>query len=91
MRVACVFVTHLRAKVELLRQPHLKTTSAVIVGRDRGHSVVLDTLPKSSGAVVGMTVEEALSHRAYTMVIEADEPYYRNAFGEVLGLSLIHI
>ena len=85
MRVACVFVTHLRAKVELLRQPHLKTTSAVIVGRDRGRAVVLDTLPTPSGAAVGITVEEVLSHQADTMVIEADEPYYRKAFGEVLA------
>ena len=85
MRVACVFVTHLRAKVELLRQPRLETTSAVIVGRDRGRSVVLDALPISSGVVAGMTVEEALSHRTDAVVIEADEPHYRKEFGEVLA------
>ena len=31
LRVACVLATHLRAKVELRRQPHLKETTAVIV------------------------------------------------------------
>ena len=84
MRVACVLITHLRAKVELHRQPGLKATPAVVVGHERGRTVVLDTLPKSPGALEGMTVEEALSHRADTVVVEADGPAYRRVFREVL-------
>ena len=36
MRVACVLVTHLRAKAEMLRHPHLKDSPVLIV--DRGPS-----------------------------------------------------
>ena len=36
MRVACVLVTHLRAKVEMYRHSHLKDMPVVIV--DRGTS-----------------------------------------------------
>ncbi len=85
MRVACVLVTHLRAKVELHRQPRLKATPAIVVGQERGRIVVLDTLPKLPGALEGMTVEEALSHRADTVVVEADGPAYRRVFRDVLA------
>ena len=33
MRVACVLVAHMRAKVELARQPHLKDRPALIIDR----------------------------------------------------------
>ena len=36
MKIACVLVTHLRAKVEMRRQPHLKDQPAVITSRCRG-------------------------------------------------------
>ena len=41
MRVACVLVTHLRARVEMYRHPHLKDAPVVIV--DRGTS---DGMPR---------------------------------------------
>ena len=85
MRIACVLITHLRAKVELLRQPRLEAAPAVVVGRERGRAVVLDTLPRTSGALTGMTVEEALSHRADATVVKADEPTYHKAFSDVLA------
>ena len=85
MRIGCVLITHLRAKVELLRQPRLKTAPAIVVGRERGRSVVLDTLPPAPGTLAGMTVEEALSHRTDIVAIEADEPSYRKAFIDVLA------
>ena len=85
MRVACVLVTHLRAKVELLRRPHLRDTPAVIAGRERGRATVLDALPGASGAATGMTLEEALSLRPGTAVVEADEPAYRRVFRQALS------
>lgn len=85
MRVGCVLITHLRSKVELLRQPRLEAVPAVIVSRERGRAIVLDTLPAASSALVGMRVEEALSHRADAVVVEADEPAYRAAFLEALA------
>ena len=85
MRVACVLVTHLRAKVELLRRPHLRDAPAVVVGRNRGRTTVLDTLPGATGAASGMTLEEALSLQPETAVVEADEAVYRRVFHQMLS------
>ena len=76
MRVPCVLVTHLRAKVELQRQPHLKETTAVIVDRSKGRPLVVDTFPAVVGVSPGMTQEQALSHQPGTIVLETDEPSY---------------
>ncbi len=84
MRVACVLVTHLRAKIELRRQPHLDGKPAVIVDRAGGRPVVVDFSPAAAGVTAGMTLEQALSHNADTVVIEADEPAYRKVFRRML-------
>ena len=77
MRVACVLVTHLRAKVEMGRQPHLKDRAALVV----------DHFPAAAGVAAGMTLEQALSRNADSPVLEADEAAYRRVFHQVL-LSL---
>ena len=84
MRVACVLVTHLRARIELRRQPHLDGRPAVIVDRAGGRPVVVDFLPATVGVAAGMTLEQALSRHAEAAVIEADEPAYRKAFHRML-------
>ena len=87
MRVACVLATRLRAKVEMYRHPHLRNMPVVIV--DRGNSgtrpLVVDRFPKASGVRPGMTLEEAVSHHANAVVLDADEPYYRRVFGQMLS------
>ena len=87
MRVACVLVTHLRAKVEMYRHPHLKDTPIVIV--DRGTSgarpMVVDRFPKAAGVRAGMTLEQAVSRDSNAVVLDADEPYYRRVFAQMLS------
>ena len=87
MRVACVLVSHLRAKVELSRQPHLKDSPVLIVDRQspRSRPVVVDCLRSASWATAGMTLERALSLHVNAVVLEADEPHYRRVFGQVLA------
>ena len=86
MRVACVLVTHLRAKVEMSRQSHLKTTPVLIVHRDasRARPLVVDRFPGASEVVAGMTLEQAVSRHANAVVLDADEPHYRRVFDQVL-------
>ena len=87
MRVACVLVTHLRAKVEMYRHPHLKDMPVVIV--DRGTSgtrpLVVDHFPKTTGVRAGMTLEQAISRHSNAVVLDADEPYYRRTFAQMLS------
>jgi nucleotidyltransferase/DNA polymerase involved in DNA repair len=84
MKIACVLITHLRAKCELRRQPELAAAPAVIVDRSAGGSRVIDAFPAATGVTAGMALEEALSHNADTVVIEANEPAYRRVFQQVL-------
>ena len=83
MRVACVLITHLRAKVELQRQPHLGNRPVVIADRSR-RALVADRFPGCVGVTAGMPLEEALSRNAGAVVLEADEPSYQRAFRCVL-------
>ena len=83
MRVACVLITHLRAKVELQRQPHLGNRPVVIADRSR-RVLVADRFPACAGVIVGMPLEEALSRNAGAVVLEADEPSYQRVFRRVL-------
>lgn len=80
MKIAYVLVTHLRAKVEMRRQPHLKDRPAVIVGRCRGRPVIVNCFPAASGVAAGMTPEQALSQHPDGIVLEADEAAYRRTF-----------
>ena len=87
MRVACALVTHLRAKVEMCRHPHLEDSPVLIVDRDpsRTRPVVVDRFRSVSGVVAGMTLEQALSRHANAVVLDADQPHYRRVFGQVLA------
>ena len=84
MRVACVLVTHLRAKVEMQRQPHLRDRASLIIDRSRSRPLVIDHFPAASGVVAGMTLEQALSRQAEGIVLEADEAAYRRVFHRML-------
>ena len=85
MKVACLLITHLRAKVEMRRHPDLKSTPAFIVERSVGRAQVVDSTPSASCVAPGMTLEEALSIQPEALVLEADEPYYRRVFAQVLA------
>ena len=86
MKLACVLITHLRAKVELIRHPHLRDKPAVIVDRSRGRPMVVDHFPAAPGVRAGMTLEQALSRHADTVVLEVDEPSYRRVFHGMLAV-----
>ena len=84
MKIACVLITHLRAKVEMRRQPHLKDRAVLIVDRSRGRPLVIDHFPAASRAVAGMTLEQALSRQTDGALLEADEAAYRRVFHRAL-------
>ena len=144
MRVACVLITHLRAKAEMrrrgeergerreerengkgeerggrreerektfgashseefrsgaqLREPAAQAVasaremrsqqpSTLIVERGGvggGAPVVVDYFPGTVGVKAGMRLEQAVSYLTETVVLNADESYYRQVFGEVI-------
>ena len=88
MRIACVLITHLRAKAELRRHAHLKDNSPIaVVDRTSGKPLVVDT---SAGASVraGTTLEQAMSSHNGLIILDTDEPYYRRVFEDVIEALL---
>ena len=85
MRIACVLITHLRAKVEMRRRPDLSGKPAIIVVRGRRSPVVVDHSPAASRVSIGMSPEQALSQQADTLILEADESSYRSVFNRILA------
>ena len=79
-----MLVTHLGARVEMRRHPRLKDRPAVIIDRSLGKPLVADRFPAASGARAGMTMEEAMSRHAGSVVLEADGPAYRSVFHRML-------
>ncbi|MCE2527412.1 MAG: hypothetical protein J4G00_07760 [Actinomycetia bacterium] len=90
MRVACLLISHLRAKSEMHRHARLEDQPAVIVDRSGSTPLVVDRTSQAFGVRVGMTLEQAISHHADSIVLEADEPYYQQVFDDVLG-SLVNV
>ena len=84
MKIACLLITHFRAKLELRQCPDLKDRPAVIVECSGGKSRVLDSTPPATGVLPGIPLEQALSIYPYALVLEADEPHYRRVFNRVL-------
>ena len=59
MRIACVLITHLRAKAELRRHAHLRDSQIAVVDRASGKPLVVDSSAGAS-ARAGMTLEQAM-------------------------------
>ena len=85
MKVACVLVTHMRAKVEMRCNPRLRDRPAIIVERSGRRPVVVDHFPACRGVAAGMTLEQAMSRQADAVVLEADEQSYRRVFSRMLA------
>ena len=84
MKVACLHITHLQARVEMRRHPGLKSSPAIIVDRSRSGARVVDATPSATRVFPHMTLEEALSIQPDATVVEADESHYRKVFTQVL-------
>ena len=83
--MACVLITHLRAKAEMQRRPHLKDQAALIVGWGKPGAVVVDHFPAAALVSPGIPLEQGLSRQAGAVVLDADEAHYRRVFRQVLS------
>jgi DNA polymerase IV len=84
MKIACVLITHLPIKAELRRHPELQNKPVIIAQELGSRRVVLDWSPQARGVAQGMPLQEALSLSKDSTLLEADEPYYQEAFSEIL-------
>ena len=84
MIVACVLITHFRAKAELIRRPELEGRAFVVSDRTRPGSLVIDYSPAARGVLAGMTLQRAVSTVSDLTVLDADGPYYEVLFERLL-------
>ena len=84
MKIACLLITHLRAKAEMQRHPNLVNTPAIIVERSEGKARVVDATRCTMGVSQGMTLKEALSISPEALVLDADESHYNKVFSQIL-------
>ena len=82
--VACVLITHLRAKTELHTRPDLDGRAFAIVDRTRLGVPVVDRSPLAVGILPGMTLQQAVSVRSDLTLLDAYEPRYRAMFERLL-------
>ena len=82
--IACLLISHFRARVELARRAELWGLAGVIVDRSGNRPVVVDCLPAASEVEVGMTLERALGLQPEAVVLESDEPHYAREFERLL-------
>ena len=85
MKVACVLITHLPVKSELVRRPELARRPVIITETAGSKQRVLDSSPEARGVVAGMSLQEALSRCKEAVLVEADAPHYREAFDGLLS------
>ena len=84
MSIACVLVTHLPLRIELLRQPDLRGKAALVVEQSGTQKVVIDQSSAAHDSVVGMSLEQALARCPHAALIEADTPLYRERWSSIL-------
>ena len=84
MPVACVLVTHLPLKIELLRRPVLKDKAVLVIEQSGTQKTVIDRSPLAHDTEVGMSLEKALSLCPYATLMEADTSLYREKWSRIL-------
>jgi DNA polymerase-4/protein ImuB len=84
MSIACVLVTHLPLKAELLRQPTLSGRAVLVVGGAGGQKLVIDRSREARDTVAGMALDQALARCPSATLVEADMPAYRETWERVL-------
>ncbi len=81
--IACVLVTHLPVKAEVRRYPYLRGKPVVITESFGSRDLVLDSSPEARGVGSGMPLQEALSCCKDAVLLQADTPYYNDAFDKL--------
>ncbi len=80
MKIACVFIPHLRVQLEWQKEPRQKGKPTLIF--DGCHKVVVEAFPGS--IPVGTPIEEAVSRLGHAILVEAREADYQAAFDSLL-------
>lgn len=86
MKIACILITHIRAKAELRRRERLRGKPFAVIDRAANamRPPVIDSSPEASGVAAGMTLSQALSVHNDLIVLDSDNPYYNAVFDDAV-------
>ena len=84
MNIACVLITHLPIKAELIRHPELLEMPVIVTQELGAKRLVLDYSRQVRRISVGMPLQEAMSVCQDATLLAADETYYQATFDEIL-------
>lgn len=84
MRILCVLMPHFSLMCEVRRNPALKDCPALVTRASGSQKLVLDWSPGLEGLQRDMHVQQALAHHGEVELVQADIPYYRAVFSELL-------
>ena len=85
MKVACVLVTHLPMKAELMRRPDLRDRPVIVTEGPDSKEVVLDSSPEAKGVVPGMPLQEAMSRSKAAVLLRVDASHYESVFTKMIA------
>ena len=85
MKIACVLITHLPMKAELVRRAELRGRPVIITEGHLSKQMVLDSSREAARVAQGMPLSEVLSLCKDATLLQADEPYYRAMFDQVVS------
>ena len=85
MKVACVLITHLPMKAELMRRPDLRDCPVIVTEGPDSKEVVLDSSPEARGVVPGMPLQEAMSRSKSATLLRADASHYESVFNKMIA------
>jgi nucleotidyltransferase/DNA polymerase involved in DNA repair len=78
--IACLLVTHLPVKAELIRRPDLRRKPVVITESYGSKQLVLDNSADARGVTAGMSLQEATARCKDAVLLQADTSHYQRVF-----------
>ena len=84
MSIACVLVSHLPLKIELIRRPDLPGKAVLVVEQSGNRKLVIDRSSLAHETAVGMSLEKALARCPHAVLVEADASLYSERWRRIL-------
>ena len=75
--IVCLLITHLPAKLEIRRNKILQHKAFLIITSSKNGAKILDYSPQIKGVISGMPLEKVPSRYKNSLLINADEFYYK--------------
>ena len=82
--IACMLVTHLPVKAELIRYPELRGKPVVVTESYGSKQLVLDSSAQAVGVASGMSLQEAMSRCKDAALLQADTSHYQLVFDSLI-------